>query len=336
MTSRILTRARAIALMAAALLTATGCAVPDPTAGGTLADVGAPPPPARTDAGIPYGARPDQLLDIHRPVVQTGGVIVFLHGGGWVEGGRADVSPLALRQVARGWVLVSVDYALSRFEGEGAGAVALNPFPAAIADVKLALRFVRGRGALLGIDASTVVVWGESAGGQLAALGATSAGQLEPPDLPAELADVSSRPDGAVVLAAPVDMSDWVAHVDQYTGATRAERLAAGSTVRTIFPLYFDCVPFRPETCDPGRVVAASAHTYFDVGDPPLYLAYGGRDPLAPPSQTFRLIDAYNRADIEELLWVDAVEAAGHTTVADGVNLAWLDAFLDLVLLFGS
>jgi hypothetical protein len=50
-------------------------------------------------------------------------------------------------------------------------------FPAAIRDVKLAIRWLRVNARGFGIDASSVIVWGASAGGQLAGLAATSCGK---------------------------------------------------------------------------------------------------------------------------------------------------------------
>jgi acetyl esterase/lipase len=80
---------------------------------------------------------------------------------------------------ARGYVVASVEYRLS---GEA-------PFPAAEQDVKAAIRWLRAHAATYGIDKSRGLIWGASAGGQLAALAATSCGvaALEPPAAPAAL-----------------------------------------------------------------------------------------------------------------------------------------------------
>ena len=75
-------------------------------------------------------------------------VIVYIHGGGWVGGGPRRSSaysdwPKVLASMAEhGYVVASVSY---RFAGEA-------PFPAAIQDVKAAIRFLRANSAKYGID----------------------------------------------------------------------------------------------------------------------------------------------------------------------------------------
>jgi len=56
------------------------------------------------------------------------------------------------------------------------GSAAKPRFPAAIQDIKAAIRWLRASAPQYGIDRQRVVVWGGSAGGQLAALAATSCG----------------------------------------------------------------------------------------------------------------------------------------------------------------
>jgi pectinesterase len=105
----------------------------------------------------------DLKLDLYMPV--AGGTaprpaIVFVHGGGWRTGVRANFAPMAIRMAERGYVAATIEYRLSP--------EAL--YPAAIHDVKAAVRWVRAHAAEYGIDAGRVAVAGASAGGQIAAL----------------------------------------------------------------------------------------------------------------------------------------------------------------------
>lgn len=107
------------------------------------------------------GSYPARVADLYLPVGGGNrGVIVHVHGGGFVEGSRHDLErysgPL-LRQLERGFAILTIDY---RFEA----------FPAAVWDLDAAVRFVRSEaGAQLGIRADTVLVSGHSAGGTIAA-----------------------------------------------------------------------------------------------------------------------------------------------------------------------
>ncbi len=67
---------------------------------------------------------------------------------------------------AQGYVVASVSYRLS---GEAR-------FPAAVQDVKFAIRWLRGQARDLNIDITRVAVWGDGAGGQLAALTGVTCG----------------------------------------------------------------------------------------------------------------------------------------------------------------
>nr|BFE80889.1 hypothetical protein GCM10020093_034900 [Planobispora longispora] len=127
----------------------------------------------------PSGFRP-LLLDLHLPAAEAHRpvpVVLFLHGGGWRTGSRGRFGPAfdSWREspfdllVRAGLAVASIDYRLS---GEAV-------FPAQLHDGKAALRWLRSYGAGLGLDADRVVLWGESAGGHLAALLGLTAGRPE-------------------------------------------------------------------------------------------------------------------------------------------------------------
>src|SRR5215217_1510297 len=110
-------------------------------------------------------ARVDSLelkLDLYYPndslYARPNPVIVWIHGGGWRGGSRAD-SVSALRWRDSGYAVASVDYRLSQ----------QARWPAQIHDVKASVRWLRAHADTLGLDTSRVVAWGESAGAHLAA-----------------------------------------------------------------------------------------------------------------------------------------------------------------------
>lgn len=112
----------------------------------------------RRDVAIPTraGSIPGVLLmPRERPV----GLVVYLHGGGWVVGAPADYDVLARTLVARsGCALLLPDYRLAPE----------HPFPAGLWDCEDAVLWAwREREGLLG-HAGPLVVAGDSAGGNLA------------------------------------------------------------------------------------------------------------------------------------------------------------------------
>ncbi|MCD7763432.1 MAG: alpha/beta hydrolase [Lachnospiraceae bacterium] len=109
-----------------------------------------------------------QVLDIYLPEGEgTFPVIVVVHGGGFMFGdqGMDIIKPIISAGLDNGYAVVSVDYRKSS-EAQ---------FPAALADVKAAVRFVRANAEEYGFDADSIVIWGESAGAYLSVMTALTA-----------------------------------------------------------------------------------------------------------------------------------------------------------------
>jgi acetyl esterase/lipase len=90
--------------------------------------------------------------------------VVMIHGGGWRSGDRSQNIALGQQLALNGYVAVNVEYRLST------EAI----YPAAVYDIKSAIRWSRGNAAAFKIDTSKIAVLGFSAGGQLAALVGTT------------------------------------------------------------------------------------------------------------------------------------------------------------------
>ena len=111
----------------------------------------------------PHGAIAARLYT-PKKLRKTGGLapcLVFFHGGGWVIG-NLETHDVACRQLAQEGELIvmSVDYRLAPE----------HKFPAAIDDAIAATRWVAASANELGIDAARLMVGGDSAGGNLAAV----------------------------------------------------------------------------------------------------------------------------------------------------------------------
>ena len=112
----------------------------------------------------------DLQLDLYLPAARAGAplpAVVFVHGGGWRTGVRANFAPMAIRLAERGYAAATISYRLS---GEA-------PYPAAVHDVKAAMRWVRAHAGTYDIDPDRIAVAGGSAGGQIAALAGTTNGE---------------------------------------------------------------------------------------------------------------------------------------------------------------
>jgi acetyl esterase len=142
------------------------------------------------------GGRGPRPARVYHPEASGRGprpVVVFFHGGGFVIG-DLDTHEGQARRLCRdlGAIVVSVDYRLAPE----------HPFPAAFEDCLAATRWAADHATQLGGDPSRLVVAGDSAGGNLAAVVAQACRDGEGPALAAQLliypvTDMTD-PDGAV------------------------------------------------------------------------------------------------------------------------------------------
>lgn len=110
------------------------------------------------------------IARLYRPATladdQPGGLLIWLHGGGWVLGsvdGHDDLCrSLALRAGIR---ILSVEYRLAPE----------HPFPAGLDDAVTTTRWAHEHAAELGVDRDRIAVGGDSAGANLAAVVAMQA-----------------------------------------------------------------------------------------------------------------------------------------------------------------
>jgi acetyl esterase/lipase len=201
-------------------------------------------------------------LDVYPPAIAATPtaprpLIVWVHGGAWVTGTPREQPRVLAEFAARGFVVAAIEY---RLDGEA-------HFPAAIHDVKDAIRYLRVHASSLGIDPQRVGIWGASAGGQLSALAATSCGveALAPPP--------SAAFDGAsdCVQAAVA----WYGVHDFRTVPTPPGRTGPAP--------YLGCPQPR---CETATLAFASPAAYVDRTDPPMLLVHGLADTLVAVSQT--------------------------------------------------
>ena len=110
-----------------------------------------------------------QYLDLYVPDSETGvkpKLFVLVHGGGFIFGDSQTRQAQLMYRYFRdnGYACATINYRLAQEE----------MFPAAIADVKAAVRYLRSHADDYGYDAENIAIWGESAGGYLAVAAAVT------------------------------------------------------------------------------------------------------------------------------------------------------------------
>ncbi|GAA2229105.1 alpha/beta hydrolase [Streptomyces nogalater] len=246
------------------------------------------PPPARPAPGVrllrgavyavPDGSRPLET-DLWLPEPADGPlpVVVFVHGGGWRTGLRNDLGPRFrhwrpgpfARLAASGLAVVCPDYRLS---GEAR-------HPAQLDDLRALLVWLRDRAGELGLDPDRVVLWGESAGGHLAALTALTAGAAGPGGPAATVR-------GCVTWYAPTDLTRLAE--DHRPGRFDPEDPASREAL---------LLGAAPATA-PGPARDASPALRVTPAAPPFLLLHGTEDQLVPCAQSDRLTTALRAAGV--------------------------------------
>ncbi|RYX80912.1 alpha/beta hydrolase [bacterium] len=245
------------------------------------------PPPAppkgtkiyRNLAYVPKG-HVRQKLDLYVPAALSGSptylrpLIVYIHGGAFMYGDK-NSSFLPTRMLSRGYALASLNYRLS---GDAR-------FPAQIQDCKAAVRWLRAHAKQYGLDSTRIVAWGESAGGNLAALLGTT-GRTKSLDVGANRG-YSSAVQGVVDYYGPTDFLQ----MDAYRRPGTAMHDPANSPESRLIG--------GPIQQNKAKVARANPITYISSMTPPFFIAHGGDDRIVPYSQSTLLYVALGKAQVK-------------------------------------
>lgn len=246
--------------------------------------------PLRYYLDIPYAANNNvrQQLDIYipeNPNYVPLPVILYIHGGNWAEGDKADAPRRLLPFLRSGdFAVVSVGYRLTD-EAQ---------WPAQLHDIKAAIRYIRARAEDYGLDPQRIALWGRDSGGHLALMaGITNQAQDMAGNLGAFTyirSDVS-----AVVNYGGVSninaLLEQNSNVDRAAGNSPEARLIGG-LIR--------------ENNDIAS--AASPVHYIRDSAPPILTIHGTRDSVVPYEQARGLHRRLDEAGTEHYL-IDALGA---------------------------
>jgi acetyl esterase/lipase len=255
--------------------------------------------PAETREDVAYaGTSPRQTLDLYLPAGDgrtVFGLVVVVHGGGFLEGTSKDQAGMARRFVEGGFAAASVNYRLS---GDA-------PFPAGVQDVRAAIRYLRSHAPDWGIDPRRIGVWGDSAGGYLAAMAGASADDEQFDDVALADPGVSAAVQAVVSWFGPADFATMDAQAREAgCGPDAQQHDDEGSPESRWLGGPLPQVPDRVARASVVRHVASARRL------PPYLLVHGTADCTVPPGQSRQLAAALRDRDADVDLVV--VEGAHH------------------------
>jgi len=220
--------------------------------------------------------------------------VVYVVGGGFSFAAK-ERNLYDRYEVAKGgFVVASVQYHV----------INTGIYSDAVKDIKAAIRYLRANAADYGIDPENIAVWGESAGGYLAAMVGTTNGVKK--------FEVGAYLDQSSDVKAVVDtygLSDLTKIGADYDEA------AANSHFTVISPdgQFIHGKNSGLTSLDKPEIVAqANPITYVDENDPPFLLFHGTQDMAVSPSQTLLLHNALREKGVSSTRYV--LEGAGHAT----------------------
>lgn len=234
------------------------------------------PDGVKADRDLDYagGGNRQQMLDLYTPEDAVGPLplVVWIHGGGWRSGSKANCPALPLTK--RGYAVASLNYRLTD-EAH---------FPAQIEDCRAAIRWLKAHAKKYKIDPDRIGVWGASAGGHLAALLGTSANA-------SGWDGVGGHKDQSASVKAVCDYFGPVDFLHDYNPDRAAK---ADSPVGRLLggPL--------SDKHDAAR--QASPLTYITSEAPPFLIVHGDHDTTVPIKQSELLLDALNKAKVPATL----------------------------------
>lgn len=250
-------------------------------------------------------------LDVYRP--RTLGpprpTLVFIHGGGWVSGAKEDAVLWLVPWLEAGWSAVNVEYRISRTAHA----------PAAVEDVRCALRWVARYAGEHGFDATRIVASGDSAGGQLALATA-----LLPPSAGFDRGCTVPYPEGTNSWVSVPEWTVLPAAVVSWYGITDVAEMLSGPAARGYA---VEWLGSRPDREALARTLSPLSH--LRAGVPPVITIHGDADPVVPYSHAVRLHEALGKAGVaNRLVTIAGGQHGGFTRAEMDTAYAAIGKFL--------
>ncbi len=248
---------------------------------------------------VAYGKQSEsQKMDIYLPNEGKGPfpVIVAVHGGGFSKGDKTEKGIASMLEgVNRGYAVVSINYRLS---GEAV-------FPAAISDVKAAIRYIKANAEKYNLDPNNIAMWGNSAGGNLAALAGTSEDNISLNGDNTENLKYSSEIQAVVDWFGPIE---FLKLDEQFAKSEVTPKMGKRSTNTSIESKYIGGNIAE----NVKQTEKANPSHYITKNDPYFFIQHGTADQIVPTQQSIGFSEKLTNVLGKEKVKLSILEGAGH------------------------
>jgi acetyl esterase/lipase len=230
---------------------------------------------------VTYGVANNYTLKLdvwqHKATKGPAPTLVYYHGGGWIFGDRTGATLMFLPYLEMGWNIVNVEYRMA----------SVSLAPAAVEDVRCALRWVFRNAKQYQFDTTKIVLTGHSAGGHLALI----AGMLP------NGTQLDNECYGTEQLQ--------VAAIINWFGISDVADVIEEPNLKNYAVMWMGS---QPDNLAIARRV--SPITYVRPGLPPILSIHGDRDPVVPYAHSVRLHQALTAAGVPNQLVT--IHGGGH------------------------
>ncbi|MGQ8870764.1 alpha/beta hydrolase [Paenibacillus sp. TSA_86.1] len=240
-----------------------------------------------TDVAYADEGRRSSTVDIYYPSAATEPlpVILWVHGGGWVMGDKGDIADYAVQLSQRGYVVVSMNYALAPD----------TTYPVPVMQTNQALSYIKNHVSQYQGDPNNLFLAGNSAGAQIAS---QTAALLTNPNLAKQMnitpAVEPEKIRGTLLFCGPYNL--------------RTVESTGFPFMRTFLWSYTGSKAYEE---DP-RLDEMSTVLQVTAGYPPAFITSGNDDPLTV--QSMELAEVLKRRGVttETLFFPTSTEKLGH------------------------
>lgn len=210
-------------------------------------------------------------------------VLLHVHGGAWVIGDKREQGlPLMYELARRGWVCVTINYALSP----------RATWPEHVVDCKRALVWTRAHIAEYGGDPDFIAVTGGSAGGHLSALVALTAGD---PQFQPGFEDSDTSVEACVPLYGVYDMT-----------AGRGGMKSATAKYDEGLQRLLERQVFKRRIEEDPKIFEEASPTYrVHPGAPPFFVIHGSNDTLVPVATARQFVEALRSVSKSPVIYAE-------------------------------
>ena len=213
-------------------------------------------------SGVRYlnDSNPYHLMDVYLPIGDGPfPAMIYLHGGGWVEGNRSEFGATAAFYAKRGIAGFTIDYTLATQNN--------SAWPTNIDDALAAVRYIKNNAQNFSVDPSRIASVGNSAGAQLASLLGTLSGD-ESFLANSTTEHVNSQVQLVINYASVADL--------EFVGKNRTEN---NNLIYSIVSSLFGNVSYEQ---NPNLWKEASPATYISADDATFVFVHGIYDRIVP------------------------------------------------------